>query len=817
MISLRHRLASLFSWRGRRLTSIRARVLAIVLVPSTVLLIAGVGIPGYLVSDAAKQRTWASHLDQTRQLTIIYSQMVQTERRLSMLAVGRDQAAIAQLPAVRANFDKLLGGINQFASVMTDLGMEAMLPALGSLNSVIPQLPVIRNRVDTGQISLVDVDAFYTQFANVSSIAYQGIVYTAPDPDTAHRELTVADLFQVVEAQNRADALAAGAVATGRLTPSENLQFAQQVGAYRQQLAGLAFRLTGDEGGLYQALISSDAWKTLQSAENSVIQTGDTALSSAALQDVSNQVSTGLLNLWSQFFQKATQGATANANTALTRSVTIGIAAILVAVAALLIAIRLANRLVRRLQALHSKTLELADERLPSIVQRLRDGVDVDVDSEVDPLDEGVDEIGQVANAFNKAQRTAISAAAAEAKTRGGINKVFLAIAHRSQVVVHRQLEVLDIAEAKQSDPEHLQLLFQLDHLTTHARRNAENLLILGGGQPGRKWRNPVALDKIVRSAISETENFERVSPVRLPQVRLLGVVVADLIHLLAELVDNATSFSPPDSPVTLRGNLVGKGVVVEVEDQGLGIPADEREEFNETLRNPPDFEAMALAGQRRLGLFVVAQLAARHDVTVTLVESAYGGIKAIVLIPAKAIAPDDERDDNTMTVAVADEAVATVGVAMRAPRHRQNGMAAPESVPAVAAIDSAGEWPVDEPVESIFSSPGWQSPDDVGRSTRNGNGHAPRDSSNGVRDNGSPAWASGPQDLSQRPRRPLPRRRRQANLAPQLQVDAPPAAETTNEPRQTRSPEQARNSMASFQRGTLQGRRDTSSGQHNL
>src|SRR5262249_21250180 len=151
------------------------------------------------------------------------------------------------------------------------------------------------------------------------------------------------------------------------------------------------------------------------------------------------------------------------------------------------------------------------------------------------------DEIGQVAEAFNSAQLIAVTAAAAEARSRAGINKVFLDIAHRSQLVVHQQLELLDVAEAKQADPEHLELLFRLDHLATRARRNAENLVILGGGQPGRKWRRSAGLEDIVRSAVSETEDFARVSTVRLPGLQLRGTVVGDLIHLLAELVDNAT------------------------------------------------------------------------------------------------------------------------------------------------------------------------------------------------------------------------------------------------------------------------------------
>jgi K+-sensing histidine kinase KdpD len=261
------------------------------------------------------------------------------------------------------------------------------------------------------------------------------------------------------------------------------------------------------------------------------------------------------------------------------------------------------------------------------MVRRIGDGEPVDTESLIALRGYGSDEIGQVAEAFNTAQQTAVTAAAAEARTRVGISKVFLDIAHRSQLVVHRQLELLDVAEAKQSDPEHLELLFQLDHLATRARRNAENLLILGGGQPGRKWRRPAALEDIVRSAASETEHFARVTTIRLPDVQVQGGVVGDLIHLLAELVDNATAFSPPDSAVTVRGNLVGKGVVVEVEDQGLGMEFAERERLNETLRHPSNFQVMALAGQRHLGLFVVGQLAQRHGIVVSLVESAYGGI----------------------------------------------------------------------------------------------------------------------------------------------------------------------------------------------
>ncbi|MGY2063735.1 sensor histidine kinase, partial [Nocardia gipuzkoensis] len=170
-----------------------------------------------------------------------------------------------------------------------------------------------------------------------------------------------------------------------------------------------------------------------------------------------------------------------------------------------------------------------------------------------------------VAKAFNQAHTAAVAAAVTEARTREGVRSVFLNIAHRSQMVVHRQLEILDEAEQKQEDPALLETFFKLDHLATRERRNAENLIILGGGQPGRQWRRPVPLVELVRSSVGETLDYARVRTARMPQVFVVGSVVADLIHLLAELVDNATTFSPPQSRVEVTGNIVGKGVVVEI------------------------------------------------------------------------------------------------------------------------------------------------------------------------------------------------------------------------------------------------------------
>ncbi|TDV53945.1 sensor histidine kinase [Actinophytocola oryzae] len=775
----------------RKSTSIRNRVLAIVLIPSAALLVTGVSVAGYLISEGLAARDFSGYLGQAIDPLVEFESVVQKERTISLRALGGDQEAIAGLAAQRDTSNAVLAEIADLAGVVQNLNPDAVSQSNSAFAELSAQLQQVRQGVDARQASVAVVDGFYTGLAGVVITGLEGSARTTPDAATAAEETTAVDLFWVTDLHSRAVGLAAGGVAQGVLGVPERLVVAQLSGSYRNQLMALTSRLTEDEKARYDRLVASDAWKTATAGEDALAQRGELDVPLSYWLAAEDEVSTELLGLWGDHFHHAESLAEDSANESLLQSILAGSLVLVLAVVAFLIAVRMANALVRRLRKLRTNTLDLADKQLPAMVQRIADGQEVDIDAELLRVDHGTDEIGQVAEAFETAQRTAVAAAAAEAKTRGGFNKVFLDIAHRSQIVVHRQLEVLDVAESKQGDPEHLELLFQLDHLATHARRNAENLLILGGGQPGRKWRTPVALEEIVRSAISETEDFARVSAVRLPDVKVLGNVVADLIHLLAELVDNATSFSPPDAPVTVRGNLVGKGVVVEVEDQGLGIGFEEREYFNETLRNPPDFQAMALAGQRHLGLFVTGQLAKRHGISVSLQESAYGGIKAIVLVPSSATEVEEREPVEHAP-----------SPATRTGRHQALSSFVPQPaqdpVPRLTRTSDnlPRHWPEEEPEHDsptvVRPSFGAFEPMTPVASTERPASAAPRE-----RQSGSPA---------SRERPPLPRRQRQANLVPQLQLDTE-AAPKTSRARRTRTPEEAHNSMASFQRGTRQGR----------
>ncbi|HEV2778365.1 MAG TPA: ATP-binding protein, partial [Actinophytocola sp.] len=368
-----------------------------------------------------------------------------------------------------------------------------------------------------------------------------------------------------------------------------------------------------------------------------------------------------------------------------------------------------------------------------------RAGQPIDLEKQVDRLDFGGDEVGQVADAFNHAQRTAIAAAVREAETRQGVRSVFLNIARRSQTIVHRQLKVLDKAERSVDDPDQLQTLFQLDHLATRSRRNAENLIIMAGEQPGRQWRNPVALRDVVRGAIAETEQYTRVNASQLPEVSIIGAAVGDLVHLLAELIDNGCAFSPRESRVEVRGNVVGRGVVIEIEDQGLGIEPSHMDELNAMLQDPPDFGVMALSDEPRIGMFVVARLAARHGIKISLRDGDYGGTRAVVLVPATRIAEATRRP---------------------------------------------GPEPVAQPIPSTMDSM--------------------------AHTDGSTITAT----LAGAPvKPPLPRRERQANLAPQLVADAPsnPARAAERQPvgdeENLHRSERLRRTMSAFQQGTRQAR----------
>jgi signal transduction histidine kinase len=291
-----------------------------------------------------------------------------------------------------------------------------------------------------------------------------------------------------------------------------------------------------------------------------------------------------------------------------------------------------ARRMSAEISGLTATAGSLANEHLPRIVSALRSGEQAgDDDASLDWPAMKTAEVTAVAAAIAGLHRAAVSSAVAEASLRRGYRQILVSLGRRNQSLLHRQLRIIDGLEQQASDPAALADLFTLDHLTTRMRRHAESLTILSGAASGRSWSGPVPVIDVMRAAAAEVEDYTRVTVITDSDEAIGATAVTDMIHLLAELIENATLFSPSSTRVEVRAERVANGFAIEVEDRGLGIPPDQLIQINAQLSSPPDFD---LADADRLGLFVAGRLAARHGVHVALAPSAYRGIKAVVVLP---------------------------------------------------------------------------------------------------------------------------------------------------------------------------------------
>lgn len=810
---------------------VRTRVLAIALVPSLALLVIGVGGAGYLVVQGTNAREWADALTAATPLSKELVSSVQLERQLTLAQLAGDEPNPKGLTQARTRLDDALRGMAGTTKDMENLGPQDVKGDVGGFVTLSRSLAAVRTQIDANALPLADAYQFYGHLLDLISIGTRAVETTAPNPEVA---MGTAETLQIVSASemlSRAAALAEVLINNGTLSPDLAIEFTRVVGAYRVNV-GLLAGADGSKGDTSGASVVNDpAWQKLIMMENVLMARALDPLTAAPLKngatppvapltftpaewhDAVNEINKALLEQWDRVSKQSLAAAGDAADTSARNSALAGGAMLLVSASAFLIALVLANRIIRRLKRLRDQTNVLADERLPEIMAQLRDGKQVEVSTETPELDFGTDEIGQVAKAFGHAHTAAVNAAVTEARTREGVKAVFLNIAHRSQVVVHRQLEVLDEAEAKQEDPALLEIFFRLDHLATRERRNAENLIILAGGQPGRQWRNPVQLIEVVRSGVGEALDYTRVKIARLPEVAVAGTAVADLVHLLAELVDNASHFSPPQSQVEVRGNVVGKGIAVEIVDQGMGMPESEIARINDMLRNPPDFGVNTLSDDSRLGMFVVAQLAVRNGISVRLTESDYGGVRAIVLvpssltvstgrtgeIPAVPSAFDTGQFHAALAVETARQAEAAAQQLEQPQQPRQlEPPAAPAALPPsfpARPEPRAPERPMTfEPQLRPYEPP------------TEPNSHRPPPLSQTEPDIGFRSREFDRSQYTGSDARPaLPRRRRQASLAPELAQDTT-TTESSDQP--TRTAEQARDLMSAIENGTRQGRR---------
>ncbi|MDH6607083.1 signal transduction histidine kinase [Streptomyces sp. SAI-208] len=312
----------------------------------------------------------------------------------------------------------------------------------------------------------------------------------------------------------------------------------------------------------------------------------------------------------------------------------VGAAVVVALLLAFILAGAVARQMSRSMRQLRNAAFGIAEQRLPMLVDQLSRTDPGRVDTRVAPIPITTkDEIGEVARAFDQVHREAVRLASEQALLRGNINAIFTNLSRRNQSLIEGQLTLITDLENNEADPDQLENLFRLDHLATRMRRNGENLLVLAGEEPGRRWDQPVPLVDVLRAASSEVEQYERIELSGVPEAEIHGRAVTDLVHLLAELLENATTFSSPQTKVRVTATRLPDGrIMIEIHDKGIGLTAEDFADINHKLANPPTVDA---AISQRMGLFVVGRLSDRHGIRVQLRPSGeQAGTTSLVMLP---------------------------------------------------------------------------------------------------------------------------------------------------------------------------------------
>ncbi|MGW0119938.1 nitrate- and nitrite sensing domain-containing protein [Streptomyces sp. NPDC003327] len=506
---------------------------------------------------------------------------------------------------------------------------------VGALVAKVEGLARLRTAAADGRADGHQVYEEYTAAVS-AAFAVGGALTGIQDTRQGSEARVLLEFGRATEMLAREDALLGVAHLTGRFTARDLRAFAGAVETRRTLTAAATADLPPEARAAWARLVAGPETTRLDRAEDRVLAAAPgrpaaQAVTSADWAAAATAVREGLTAVETDARTAAADradpfgGGALNAGGA---AVVLGLAAV---VASLVISVRIGRGLVVELVSLRNTALGIARRKLPAAMRRLRVGEEIDVEAEAPAGPVSQDEIGQVGEALTTVHRAALSAAVERAELASGISGVFVNLARRSQVLVHRQLNLLDSMERRVDDPNELGDLFRLDHLTTRMRRHAESLIILSGAAPGRAWRMPVPLTNVVRAAVSEIEDYARVEVRRLPETAVVGGAVADLTHLLAELIENAAQFSPPHTKVRVSGEPVGNGYALEIEDRGLGMGKETLAEANARIAQS---EALDLFDSDRLGLFVVSRLSSRHDIKVHLRTSPYGGTTAVVLLP---------------------------------------------------------------------------------------------------------------------------------------------------------------------------------------
>jgi signal transduction histidine kinase len=714
----------------------------------------------------------------------------------------------------------------EVAAMRTEDGLLSAGP-MAELNSYLGdlrQIGSIRAAVDSGSLSPT---AAFQAYSNIIGAQLQS--FEASDQDNKGGTLAGISVGAIqsddaLEMTSQEITLVDGALANdGVMTADAHRLFTTAVTNRRAYLNGALALMTPSLDAALASIDRSSNYQRFQVLEDQITAgTGNVPfpVSPSAWESASGLY---LASMQAAEFNVGAQLAAmgeSRSSELITEAVLAGGVGLVGVIASVFLVIWFGRKVTGDLTRLDDSVRAMAEQGLPRVVERLSRGEDVDVLAESPPPSaSSIREVSQIASSFATVQGAAVAAAVQQARLRKGINQVFLNISMRNQSLLHRQLGMLDGMERRTSDPAVLADLFRLDHLTTRMRRHAEGLIILSGSTPGRGWRDPVPIVDVLRAAVAEVEDYVRVDVVSESPDLVAGTAVNDIIHLVAELVENATAFSPPNTRIEVRADRVGTGLVAEVEDRGLGLSNAEISDINRLLANPSEFD---LVNSEKLGLFVVSSLAARHKIAVSLRRSAYGGTTAILLLPFGVIVREEEIGLFAPGLSGGRQALLP-GVSGAAPEQRVQGtpdrspfgVTGRHRLPAAATgrrMDSGEnprladqEWP---PAPRTSPRSPWEYPQRRAL--------PPRPPSVPM-----PVSTTGPQPAAEEANPPsgshlgMPIRVPQASLSPQLRPDREAGPARTQEPVRVapgvdpRAPEATRDMMMTMQQGWQRGRVD--------
>ena len=597
------------------------------------------------------------HLAQLDSAVVTYIQAVEDERDYSIASTANRRAYSARLKTAQRVTDAAAAKVTALADGITtgDGYQPVAVQAVNAVQVSAKTLPLVRKAVADPLFPMTGIMRVYTVNIIQPANTFTGIVGNeASNTDLRRGATSLAALLQVQDAKSvqRAIMLRAVSFPQPNLSP-DDLASLQQ--AHQQEVADLAnFKASVDpaEQLNYNNTVTGapvDAAGTqIQNAEALLTGPGPHSLTPALARSLSAANVNKDMSFTIGKVRQVGDGLTGNISTladtsrnnATTGLLVTSLVTLLLLLLVALVSTIVARSLIRPLRKLRADALDVAGNRLPEMVRRLSQSEGADEGVEIEPIGvTSTDEIGEVARAFDQVHREAVRLAADEAMLRGNLNAMFINLSRRSQSLIERQLSLIDSLEQSEQDSGRLSSLFRLDHLATRMRRNSENLLVLAGHEVTRRWSQPVPLVDVLRAAISEIEQYERVVLNVQPGIVVVGQAVNDVVHLVAEIVENATTFSPEDTQVYVSGQpLSSGGVLLDITDNGVGISDQEMSHANWRLDNPP---VVDVAVSRRMGLFVVGRLAARHGVRVRLRHAQAGGLTALIWLPDTVAAPE--------------------------------------------------------------------------------------------------------------------------------------------------------------------------------